>query len=147
MLFFYQARCALCPNDHRLHIFPFLLCYVRMMSVHSVLHEAFAQRLSGMFFSNRKCVVRNLFVYPKSEEGEISLDWVVRPDFTNLSTCYQLVTSLLSPISTFNCPLSTVCCELTIFRGHTLIIYRNYPKKVKNNAARNTNYHKYDKKI
>ena len=49
MLFFYQARCALCPNDHRSHIFPFLLCYVRMMSVHSVLHEAFAQRLSGMF--------------------------------------------------------------------------------------------------
>ena len=135
MLFFYQARCALCPNDHRLHIFPFLLCYVRMMSVHSVLHEAFAQRLSGMFFPIENALCGTYLSTPSPKRAKSPL------------IGYQLVTPLLSPISTFNCPLSTVCCELTIFRGHTLIIYRNYPKKVKNNVARNTNYHKYDKKI
>ena len=68
MLFFYQARCALCPNDHRLHIFPFLLCYVRMMSVHSVLHEAFAQRLSGMFFQSKmRCA--ELICLPQVRRG------------------------------------------------------------------------------
>ena len=73
MLFFYQARCALCPNDHRLHIFPFLLCYVRMMSVHSVLHEAFAQRLSGMFFPIENALCETYLSIPSPKRAKSPL--------------------------------------------------------------------------
>lgn len=73
MLFFYQARCALCPNDHRSHIFPFLLCYVRMMSAHSVLHEAFAQRLSGMFFPIENALCETYLSTPSPKRAKSPL--------------------------------------------------------------------------
>ena len=48
-MLFYQARCAPSPNDHRSHIFPYLLCYVTMVSAHSILHEAFALGVRNVF--------------------------------------------------------------------------------------------------
>ena len=60
-MLFYQARCAPSPNDHRSHIFPYLLCYVTMVPAHSILHEAFALGGYGMFFQTK---MRSDFTYP-----------------------------------------------------------------------------------
>lgn len=86
-MLFYQARCAPSPNDHRSHIFPYLLCYVTMVPAHSILHEAFA--LGGTeCFSKRKCVVI-LPIHSKSEEGEITFDWIVWPYFAKFLCKFQ----------------------------------------------------------
>jgi hypothetical protein len=110
MLFFYQARCALCPNDHRLHIFPFLLCYVRMMSVHSVLHEAFAQRLSGMFFPIENALCGTYLSTPSPKRAKSPLIG----SSGQISRTFRLAISLLLPcyppfqLSIVHCQLSVV---------------------------------------
>ena len=86
-MLFYQARCAPSPNDHRSHIFPYLLCYVTMVPAHSILHEAFA--LGGTeCFSKRKCVVI-LLIHSKTEEGKVSFGRIIRPCFTKFLGEFQ----------------------------------------------------------